>query len=133
MFFFKRYVLDYIIISILMISGWIYLIWQYEGIIPISFGMIFGLFVICYIPYLIYSDYQKIKELYIDYKKLKNDEISQETFNKNFLIKISDEFGIPEFISSPILNKIIKEKIVVWTLHFLPFKHQPYYSQPWAY
>lgn len=113
MFFFKRYVLDYIIISILMISGWIYLIWQYEGIIPISFGMIFGLFVICYIPYLIYSDYQKIKELYIDYKKLKNDEISQETFNKNFLIKISDEFGIPEFISSPILNKIIKEKIVV--------------------
>ena len=113
MFFFKRYVLDYIIISVLMIAGWIYLIWQYEGIIPISFGIIFGLFFICYIPYLIYSDYQKIKDLYVDYKKLKNDEISQETFNKNFLIKVSDEFGIPEFISSPILNKIIKEKEIV--------------------
>lgn len=113
MFFFKRYVIDYIIINILMITGWSYLIWQYDGIIPISFGIVFGLFFIGYIPYLIYEDYKKIKELYVDYHKLKNDEITQETFNKKFLVKVSDELGIPEFISSPILEKIIKEKEIV--------------------
>lgn len=110
MFFFKRYVFDYIIINILMIAGWSYLIWQYEGFIPIVFGIVFAIFFIGYIPYLISEDYKKIKELYDDYKKLKNDEMTQETFNRKFLIKVSDELGIPEFISSPILSKIMKEK-----------------------
>lgn len=111
MFFIKRYVIDYAIISILGLSGWGYLIYAYDGLYPILAGIAVILFMVCYIPFLIYEDYIKIKETWLDYKKYKQKDISKETFQKNFLIKVSDEFGIPEFISSPLLSKIIKEKV----------------------
>ena len=63
-----------------------------------------------YIPFMVKQDYNKVKEIYIDYTKMKSNEISKETFHRNLIKKISDEVGIPEFVSEKILNKVIKEK-----------------------
>lgn len=105
--FFKRYVIDYIILNLIIMSIWIYSIIKYDGLIPYTLGILSISALILYIPYLIYKDYIKIKEIHKDYKRLKSNEISKEEFNKNLLIKVTDELGLPTIISEPIISKII--------------------------
>ena len=114
-FFFKRYVVDYIIFAVLGIIAWSASIWYFDLYIPWILGVLLLIFLIAYIPYVMHQDYLKVKDIWLDYGKMKTNEISKETFQKNVIKKITEEIGIPEFIAEKILNKVIKEKPMIET------------------
>lgn len=108
MFFFKRYVVDYLIILAILVITFVSGIWLYDGLIPSLLGIVLVIFALCYIPYLIYQDYDKVKTTYIEYNKMKKEEMTKEEFIKNFTIRVTDEFGIPEIVTNFVIKKYDK-------------------------
>ena len=105
MFFFKRYVVDYLIILAILITTFLSGVWFYDGLIPYTLGVFLVIFALCYIPYLLYQDYDKVKTTWIEYNMMKKEEMTKEDFIKNFTIRVTDEFGIPEIVTTYVMKK----------------------------
>jgi hypothetical protein len=106
-FFIKRYVIEFSLVILASFSLWMTSVWYLDGIVPKVIGLSFFLLEFGYIPFLIRQDYQKVKTIYLDYRKMQSKEMTPEVFHKKLVIRVVDEIGIPEFIGEKIVDKVI--------------------------
>jgi hypothetical protein len=94
----KRYFFDYIVALIASLGLWIGVGWFFDGIAVTLSAISFFVVLIGFIPYMIYSDYNKIKDYLSHCKKFKSGEISGTEFIEVNIKVISEETGLPDFI-----------------------------------
>lgn len=79
---------------------WIGVAWFADGMLVTLSAISFFIVLIGFIPYMIYADYNKIKDYLSNCKKFKDGDISGADFIEVNIRVISEETGVPDFVVS---------------------------------
>ncbi len=117
-FFISRYLVNFIAIMIGVSILWAGCIYWFDGLIPMLGALVFFAALIVSVPYMIWTDMQKCKqmfdkykEVHDNYKKVKASEMDKKDFNTDVTMKICQDIGIPEFIGKKALAKYYKDEL----------------------
>jgi hypothetical protein len=101
----KRYLFDYIMVVLAALAVWIGVGWFVDGTIVTLTGFAFFAVLIGYIPYMIKSDYNRVKDYLGSCKEYKQGNISHKEFIHINVKVISEETGVPDFVVTYLSNK----------------------------
>ena len=94
----KRYLFDYVLAVLGALFLWIGVGWFFDGTLVTLSALSFFAVLIGFIPYMMYTNYNKIKDYLGNCKQYKNGEITGSEFISINIQVISEETGIPDFV-----------------------------------
>lgn len=95
MFLAKRYLVSYFLTSILWIIASGFSVWFLEGVVPVLVVLTTIVWMLGYLPYSVKQDYNKIRDIISDTKKMKSGELSKEEYASKLVDSIMEEIDLP--------------------------------------
>jgi hypothetical protein len=95
MFIAKRYLVSYFLTSLLWIIASGVSVWFLEGVVPVLVVLTTIVWMLGYLPYSVKQDYNKIRDIISDTKKMKSGELSKQEYADKLVDTIMEEIDLP--------------------------------------